>query len=124
MADDGTAQAVVGTWTGSVSSVAFDKAVKFTSPTTPPSSMQFFDVFGGVPPTVTTNFAVPILGPCGSGLCQTGNMFLGVNPDVWLARGDTNPVTFTLDRDGANLSGEGLPGIGRVRHHKWRRRLQ
>lgn len=106
--DDGTAQALVGTWTGSVSSVEFDRSVKFTSPGSPPQSAQFFNIFGGVPPAVAPAFAVPILGPCfgGSGLCQTGSMMVGVNPEFWLARGgNPDPITFTLTRDGMKLSG-------------------
>ncbi|MBI1963139.1 MAG: hypothetical protein HYS37_07190 [Candidatus Rokubacteria bacterium] len=109
-ADDGTAQALVGTWTGAVSSVEFDKSVKFTSPGSPPASGPFFNIFGGVPASVAPTFAVPILGSCTggvSGTCQTGNMIVGVNPEFWLARGSNNPdpITFTLTRDGMKLSG-------------------
>lgn len=109
-ADDGTAQALVGTWTGTVSSVEFDRSVKFTSPDSPPASGPFFNIFGGVPASVAPTFTVPILGPCAggvSGTCQTGDMIVGVNPEFWLARGSNNPdpITFTLTRDGMKLSG-------------------
>src|ERR1043166_2610795 len=106
--DDGTAQALVGTWTGSVSSINFDKSVKFTSPNSPPELAQFFNIFGGAFPGVAPAFAVPALGPCAGGVpgtCQTGNMMVGVNPEFWLARGNNEPITFTLTRDGMKLSG-------------------
>ena len=110
--DDGTAQALEGTWTGSVSSVEFDRSTKFVEPGSPPASAPFFSIFGGVPAVVAPSFAVPVLGPCMggvSGTCQTGAMMVGVNPEFWLARGNTpDPMTFTLAHDGMKLSGTAI----------------
>lgn len=110
--DDGTAAAIAGRWTGSLSSVSFDRSMKFTSPGSPPQTAQFFSIFGGVPAGVTSAFTVPILGPCeavggGAGTCQTGGMMVGVNPEFWLARGSPtpDPIAFTLARAGMTLSG-------------------
>jgi len=108
--DDGTAEAIAGTWSGSGNSVIFDRSTKFTGPGSPPQSAQFFSIFGGAPPGLTSAFAVPILGPCeggAGGTCQTGNMLVGVNPEFWVVRGGTDPdaITFALARDGMKLSG-------------------
>jgi hypothetical protein len=107
--DDGTAEAIVGTWSGSGNSVIFDRSTKFTAPGSPPQTAQFFSIFGGTPPGLTSAFAVPILGPCvgGPGACQTGTMMVGVNPEFWVVRGGTDPdeIAFTLARDGLKLSG-------------------
>ena len=105
-ADDGTAQALEGTWTGSVSSVEFDRSTKFTAPGSPPSAALFFSIFGGVPAGTAPNFAVPLLGPCTGmpGTCQTGAMMIGVNPEFWLAKsGAPGPMTFTLTHPGLKL---------------------
>ena len=107
-ADDGTAQALVGAWTGSVSSVEFDRSQK----PPPQGSAPFFNVFSNINPTsvMSQSFTVPILGPCGggvSGACQTGNTIVAVNPEFWVVRGSAapDPVSMTLTRDGMNVSG-------------------
>lgn len=85
--DDGTAGAIVGTWTGWVNSVHFETS----------AGLPFFRVFGAVQDSVTPNFTVPIPG--------LGDMIVGVNPARWLVEGQSNPVTFTLTRDGMKLLG-------------------
>ena len=101
--DDGTAAALVGTWTGTVTSLQFDRAVSATN------HAQFFSL-ATIPGqfSVSTGFQVPLVSVCQQSgvLCQTGFLNVGVNPDYWLGRSTTSPqVAFALARSGANLSG-------------------
>jgi len=105
IADDGTAQALAGTWAGSANSVHFRRAVTSASPGSPLDFEQFFFLFpagpGGQPNGPAAGFTV----------VQPQNlqpMTVQVNPEMWLARGDgPTPVTFTITRDGMKLGGNG-----------------
>jgi hypothetical protein len=112
-ADDGTADAIVGAWNGSVNSIGFEPAV---SPGPNPSELPFFRLFGGVPAASTGNFTVPLLGVCEGFVCQAGNMLVGVNPAFWLGRaGDINaPLDISFTRDGMKLTGQATGGEGSV----------
>src|SRR5262249_17435291 len=100
IADDGTAQALAGTWAGSANSVQFRRAVR--SPSQGLDFEQFFFLFpAGSPGGPAAGFTV----------MQPQNlqpMTVQVNPEMWLARGDAlTPVTFTITRDGMKLGGNG-----------------
>jgi hypothetical protein len=98
--DDGTAQALAGTWAGSAHSVHLRRAVTSTSP----GSLDFEQFFFLFPAGSTGGPAA------GFTVLQPGfqPMTVQVNPEMWLARGDgPTSVTFTITRDGMKLVGNG-----------------
>lgn len=106
--DDGTAQALVGTWTGSVNSLQFRRAVRNVG-----GMLQFenfFNLFPAPPPPggFTGNPSGPAFGFT---VTQPQNglpMTVQVNPEMWLGRSDPIiPVTFTIKRNGMALEGTG-----------------
>jgi hypothetical protein len=106
-ADDETAAALVGTWSGSISSVELEQSMRFTGPATLPTTPPFFQIFGGVPAQTVASFAIPILVPgTNGGLDQGGAMHVRVNPEYWVARGGSEMLSFTLSRDGMKLFGD------------------
>ncbi len=103
--DDGTAQALVGTWTGGVNSVQFAPAVKY--PIGPGSYEPFFNAVEGQYLGPTPFFFTPSLNPCTNNDPSTcAPSKIGINPQYWLAKSfPGNPVTITVTRDGKMLSG-------------------
>jgi len=102
-ADDGTAQALAGTWAGSANSVQFRRAV--TNSQGSLDFEQFFFLFPAGPDGQPNGPAA------GFTVVQPQNlkpMTVQVNPEMWLARGDALvPVTFTITHDGLKLGGTG-----------------
>ena len=94
--DDGTADALVGTWNGSANTIQFRRAVIGGSQ---------FEQFFFVSPAGGQQ------GPMASfSVVQPNNlpMTVGVNPEMWLARSDGQvPVTVTIKRNGMALEGTG-----------------
>jgi len=88
--DDGTAAALVGTWTGP------GRSVEFVRPVKPGPWFEPFFLVDGAP---QYSFYVPNL--------DGGARTIGVNPEYLLARpaNDPTPLTFALTRDGVTLSG-------------------
>lgn len=106
--DDGTAQALVGTWMGSVNSIQFRRAVRNIGGTL--EFENFFNLFPAPPPP--GGFAGNPSGPAfGFSVVQPQNslpMTVQVNPDMWLARSDpSTPITFNIKRMGMALEGTG-----------------
>src|SRR3989475_3372508 len=99
IADDGTAQALAGTWAGSANSVHFRRAVTSTSPGL--DFEQFFFLFpagpGGQPNGPAAGFTV----------VQPQNlqpMTVQVNPEMWLARGDGDRKSTRLNSSHSQIS--------------------
>ncbi|SRR5258706_10122118 len=128
-AGDGTAEAIVGTWTGEHNSLVADSLTKVPSPGQV-TTEAFFHVFGhvdggldvGLGPgnfdTLEPFFHIQIMGPtkcggtAGAGLpaivdcfVPQGRFTVGANPSFWFVKGDRAPITVTLARNGMNLTG-------------------
>jgi hypothetical protein len=106
--DDGTAQALVGNWTGSVNSLQFRRAVRNVGGVL--QFENFFTLFPAPPPPggFTGNPSGPAFGFT---VVQPQNslpMTVQVNPEMWLGRADpVNSITFTIKRNGMALEGTG-----------------
>jgi hypothetical protein len=120
-AGDGTAEAIVGTWTGEHNSLVVDQSFRTNAP--------FFHIHGHVDGGMDVglgpgNFdemqpffhtqimglaqcsgsagGVPAVVGC---FVPQGAFTVGLNPSFWVVKGDRGPMTITLARDGTGLIG-------------------